>query len=96
MPKARIYVSLLISVVAIQRLSEYFNRPWQYEATRKNASKILQLGATDDGAVPIAEQRTNAEGLKSEFIELSKGGHFCKSEEPELEKTIVDWIAREF
>ena len=96
MPKARIYVSLLISVIAFQRLSEYFNRPWQYEAARKNAPKILQLGATDDGAVPIAEQRTNAEGLKSAFIEFSKGGHFCQSEEPVLEKTIIDWIAKEF
>ena len=59
---------------------------------RSNSKRILQLSATDDPMIPVAEQRTIAQNLQTEYTELSKGGHFVASTNEELFEVILKFL----
>ncbi|GAQ84312.1 hypothetical protein KFL_001840110 [Klebsormidium nitens] len=75
---------------ANERASGYYNRPWQWEKIRSNAGWIIQFGSPTDPFLPIAEQRSVADGLKSEYHEIQNGGHFMVEEFSELLHVILE------
>lgn len=74
----------------------YFNRPWDWEAIRKNQNWILQFGSVDDPFVPVEEARFVHEKLGSEYQEFTDLGHFGATrpmfEFPELAKALIGKI----
>jgi predicted alpha/beta hydrolase family esterase len=59
-----------------EKLSGYFDAPWDWESIRKNQEWIIQFASTDDPWIPIAEARYVSEHLKTEYYEFSDRGHF--------------------
>jgi uncharacterized protein len=59
-----------------EKLSGYFDRPWQWDAIRQNQSWILQFASVDDPLIAIAEPRFVHEQLNTEYFEFSDQGHF--------------------
>eukprot|EP00914_Ancora_sagittata_P023204 GHVO01045951.1.p1 GENE.GHVO01045951.1~~GHVO01045951.1.p1 ORF type:complete len:217 (+),score=22.58 GHVO01045951.1:28-678(+) len=67
-----------------ERISGYFDRPWEWAKIRENTGFIVQFGSTDDHAVPFAEQQEVATQLGSELKKYSDRGHFLQFEFPEV------------
>ncbi len=71
-----------------EKLSGYFEEPWNWDAIKKNQQWIVQFASVDDPWIPIDEPRFVREKLKSEYYEHDKQGHFggdyYKSTFPEL------------
>jgi len=65
-----------------ERLSEYFNRPWNWESMAKGAAKTILFHGTDDPLIPVAEARYIAEQLafseSFSFREMPKHSHFFR------------------
>ena len=81
-----------------ERLSEYFNRPWNWESMVQGVTKkIVLFHGTDDHLIPIQEARYIAEQLefsdKFVFYEMSGKSHFFRPW-PEL-LTAVDDILKQ-
>ena len=47
-----------------ERLSGYFNRPWEWAAIKGNAQFIHQFHSDDDHLIPITEARHIAQNLQ--------------------------------
>jgi predicted alpha/beta hydrolase family esterase len=71
-----------------ERLSGYYNRPWDWQAIRDNQQWIVQFASTDDPYIPVAEARYVHEHLQTEYYEYTDQGHFGsdvhKTEFPEI------------
>ncbi|CAF3100395.1 unnamed protein product [Rotaria sp. Silwood2] len=67
-----------------ERASEYYNRPWNWDAIRTNTEWIVQLHSPSDKLIPVVEGRFVAEKLKSEYMELERRGHFMGKQLPEI------------
>merc|ERR1719316_2196026 len=62
-----------------ERASGYYppsGGPWQWEKIREHAGWIVQFHSADDHLVPVAEGRTVAAELQSDFRELDGHSHF--------------------
>ncbi len=59
-----------------EKLSGYFDRPWNWEAIKQNQSFIIQFASTDDQWIPIAEARAVHKNLNTEYYEFTDKGHF--------------------
>ena len=59
-----------------ERLSGYFDTPWNWEAIKSNQKWIIQFASTDDPWIPIEEPRFIHEKLNSEYYEFTNQGHF--------------------
>lgn len=75
-----------------EKVSGYFNDPWDWEKIKNNQKWIVQFASTDDPYIPIEEARYIHEKLDTEYHELDNQGHFGwdkgKKEFPELVETI--------
>lgn len=75
-----------------EKLSGYFNRPWNWPAIKNNQQWIIQFASTDDPWIPIDEPRFINQKLNSEYHEFTTQGHFGgdydKKEFPELVQVI--------
>lgn len=86
----RIKGSVLVSVYhtdlgdAEEKLSDYFSRPWDFEAIRRNQDFIIQFNSTDDGFIPIEEARYVHEQLATDYTEFADRGHFFQDTFPEV------------
>ena len=78
---------------ANERASGYYSRPWQWAAMRANCKTIVQFSSRDDPLIPIALQRTAAEGLRGaespaghtfEYVELDHRSHFFGARQAEI------------
>lgn len=71
-----------------ERLSGYYNRPWQWNKIKENQEWIVQFASTDDPWIPIEEARLIHEQLGTDYRESNNQGHFGgdyeKTEFPEL------------
>ena len=67
-----------------EKLSGYFETPFDWEAIRKNQSWIAIYASVDDPFIPIAEPRYLAQQLSAEYFEFTDRGHFMSPEFPEL------------
>jgi uncharacterized protein len=59
-----------------EKLSGYFNRPWRWDAIKRNQQWIVQFASTDDPWIPIAEPRYIHEKLNTKYYEYHDKGHF--------------------
>ncbi len=59
-----------------EKESGYFNRPWDWEAIKKNQKFIIQFNSTDDPWIPIVEARFVHKKLNTDYHEYTDQGHF--------------------
>lgn len=59
-----------------ERLSGYFDTPWNWEAITRNQDWILLYASTDDPWIPIAEARYIRDKLQPDYFEYTDQGHF--------------------
>ncbi len=59
-----------------EKLSGYFDRPWDWDAIQSNQQWIIQFASTDDPWIPIEEARTVHKRLNTEYYEFESLGHF--------------------
>ena len=59
-----------------ERVSGYFNKPWNWEAIKNNQNWIIQFASTDDPYISIAEPRYIHDKLNTEYHEFTNKGHF--------------------
>ena len=59
-----------------EKLSGYFNKPWQWDMIRNNQQWIMLFASIDDPCISIEEPRFMHKQLKSEYYEFSDEGHF--------------------
>jgi uncharacterized protein len=72
-----------------EKQSGYYNRPWDWEAIKKNQQWILQFSSTDDPYIPIEEARFVHEKLNTEYVEYTDQGHFMERKTfPEIVEAI--------
>lgn len=76
-----------------ERVSGYFDTPWDWEKIKQNQKWIIQFHSTDDPYIPIEEARVIHEKLSTEYQEFTDQGHFgnpdkIKLEFPELVEAI--------
>lgn len=88
--KHRIFGSVLVGAyytdtgVENERLSGYFDDPWNWEAIRRNQNWIIQFASVDDPFFSVEEPRLVSRELKTEYHEFTDRGHFFETEFPEL------------
>ena len=70
--------------------SGYYNRPWDWEAIKKNTEIRIQFGSRDDPFIPWCEMEEVANGLSPKFIMFDDRGHFMSRTFPEVLKEIKD------
>ena len=59
-----------------EKLSGYFDEPWDWEAIKRNQRFIIQFASTDDPFIPIEEMRFIRDQLHTEYYEFPNRGHF--------------------
>src|SRR3989344_1088659 len=77
-----------------EKLSGYYNRPWDWEKIKSNQKWIVQFASTDDPWIPVEEARFIYEKLNTDYHEFTDQGHFggdyFKETFPELLEAIKD------
>ena len=71
-----------------ERLSGYFDDPWDWEAIKKNQRWIIQFASVDDPFFPVEEPRLVSEQLNTEYHEFTDRGHFFAPDFPELVEAV--------
>lgn len=61
---------------ASEKISGYYDQPWQWDKIRENQNWIIQFASKDDPYIPITEERHIHENLDTEYYEFSDKGHF--------------------
>lgn len=77
-----------------ERLSGYFDKPWQWDKIRNNQRWVLEFSSTDDPYIPIEEARFVHDKLQTEYYEFTDKGHFMISDAPEIFKVIKKKIEK--
>lgn len=68
-----------------ERVSHYYDHPWDWEKIKNNQNWIVQFASTDDPYIPIEEARYVHEHVGSDYREYTDRGHFnLNTEFPEL------------
>jgi predicted peptidase len=71
-----------------EKISGYYDDPWNWEAIKANQQWIVQFHSTDDPLIPIEEARFVQKNLASEYIEDTNQQHYgypiAKTEFPEI------------
>lgn len=75
-----------------ERVSGYFDNPWDWEKIKSNEKWIIQFASKDDPWIPIDEARYVHQKLNTEYFEYDNEGHFggdyFKADFPEIVKII--------
>ncbi len=75
-----------------EKQAGYFDRPWNWQAIKKNQKWIAQFNSTDDPWIPIEEARFVNVMLETDYHEYTDQGHFggdyIKVEFPEIVEVI--------
>lgn len=80
--KHPIYASILIGVchtdlgLESEKVSGYYDRPWNWQAIKKHQHWTAILASTDDPFIPISEARFVQKQLGCEYHEFSDLQHF--------------------
>ena len=81
-----------------ERLSGYFDTPWDWQKIKDNQQWIIQFASTDDPWIPICEPRFVHQKLNSQYHEYTNQGHFGddrnKKEFPELLAAIIKKVKK--
>jgi len=65
-----------------EKISGYYDEPWQWEDIQKNQQWIIQFASVDDPFIPIAEARHIHEKLNTTYYEYEDRGHFGHGGQP--------------
>jgi len=76
----------------VERMSGYFDEPWNWSDIIKNQQWIIQFASTDDPYFPIEEPRLVREKLNTEYHEHKDRGHFFDLEFPELVEAVKEKV----
>lgn len=75
-----------------ERVSGYYDHPWEWEKIKQNQNWIIQFASTDDPFIPIEEARHINKMLDTEYYEFNDQSHFGypepKTEFPEIVELI--------
>lgn len=67
-----------------EKLSGYYDRPWNWQAIKNNQQWIALFASTDDPWIPIKEPRFICEQLEPDYYEYNNRGHFHNKKFPEI------------
>ena len=59
-----------------EKLSGYYDSPWNWSAIKRNQKFIIQFHSTDDPYIPVSEARYVHQHLNSDYFEFTNQGHF--------------------
>lgn len=77
-----------------ERISGYFDQPWDWPAIRAHQQWIVQFNSPSDPLIPIEEARFVHRQLQSDYHELAHRGHFHPMQEfPELVDALAPYLA---
>lgn len=84
--------------IETEKLSGYFDQPWNWEAIKKNQKWIIQFAGANDPWIPIAEAHMVRDHLQTDYYESENQGHFggdyYKETFPELLEAIKRKIGK--
>lgn len=92
----RIFGSVIIGAyytdlgIRTERMSGYFDEPWDWEAIKANQNWIIQFASTDDPFIPIEEPRHVHTQLDTDYHEKTNKGHFTDFWFPDLVAVIKE------
>lgn len=66
--------------VQSEKVSRYYDKPWNWKAIKKNQKWIAQFASIDDPHIPIKESRFIHKKLSTEYYEYKSQGHFSSDE----------------
>jgi len=94
----RIFGSVLVGAmhtdlgIYSERMSGYYDEPWDWEAIKANQNWIVQFASTDDPFIPIEEPRHIHDKLNTDYHEHGNKGHFTDFWFPELVTVIKEKV----
>lgn len=59
-----------------EKISGYYDAPWDWDAIKKNQKWIIQFASSDDPWIPIEEARFVHQRLNTDYYEYKDQGHF--------------------
>ena len=59
-----------------EKLSRYYDKPWNWKAIKENQQWIVQFASVDDRFIPIGEARFVHKKLQTEYYEFKHQEHF--------------------
>lgn len=59
-----------------EKVSGYYNHPWNWQAIKDNQKWIIQFHSIDDPFIPIEEARFIHQNIDSKYYEFKDKGHF--------------------
>ncbi|XP_033639168.1 serine hydrolase RBBP9-like [Asterias rubens] len=71
-----------------EKLSGYYDRPWEWAKMRSNTQSITVFGSTDDPYIKWAEMQEVIDNLNPELHKFHDRGHFEVATFPELIPTV--------
>ncbi len=96
----RIFGSVLVGAmhtdlgIRSERMSGYYDEPWDWEAIKANQNWIVQFASTDDPFIPIEEPRHIHDMLDTDYHEHTNKGHFTDFWFPELVSVMKEKLDR--
>lgn len=96
--KQRIFGSVLVGAyhthlnMETEKVSGYFDRPWDWETIRKNQHWIGVFASTNDPWIPIEEARFLQKHLRPDYFEFHEKGHFGGDYYKPTFSELVDYI----
>ncbi len=79
--------------IRMEKMSGYFEEPWDWESIKANQNWIVQFASTDDPFIPIEEPRHIHAELGTDYHEVANRGHYMDSSFPELITVIQEKLA---
>jgi len=95
----RIFGSILVGAshtdlgIRSEKMSGYFDEPWNWEAIKANQNWIVQFASPSDPYIPIEEPRHIHAQLDTDYHELSGRGHFMEVILPEVVTAIKEKLS---
>ncbi len=72
-----------------EKISGYYNRPWNWQAIMENQKWIIQYASVDDPYIPISEAHYVRDHLNSQYFEYADQKHFYpKFDFPEIVQVV--------
>ena len=73
-----------------EKLSGYYNAPWQWEKIKANQQFISLFASTDDPYIPVKEAHYIQEHLACDYHEYKNQGHFVGITIPDICELIIE------
>lgn len=78
-----------------EKISGYYNRPWNWETIRNNQKWVIQYHSTDDPYIPPSEARYIHKKLNTEYYEYNDQKHFFpKDTFPEMVEAVTNRLSK--